>query len=269
MTDRSKQAIMTVCTFLSLVLASMATVPVAQARGLSPRTLVASDFFGATGATSVSLSGGQAETIAAVPYLSYLSFLCGKPGNGGDASISLNAATLVGYNALSFSLGMSDKTYAHGSSGELQVQRDGHAYATYHVSSGVPARHVIVFFGGHKIITLDGHYDTGGGSVELLVAVPMAIVVGPALPIPLSLNAPYVVAGGTQTAIVATTAASYVTLVITYGSGAPLVVGPKLIGPDGKYTYTWTLPAAQRGRVRVTLIDGAGKVTQSSFTITG
>ncbi len=76
---------------------------------------------------------------------------------------------------------------------------------------------------------------------------------------------PSIGAGGEQTALITTKPSAYVTLVVTYPSGAPLVTSPMRAGSDGHYTYTWHVPRGVHGVALVVAVSGG--VAQGSFTI--
>ena len=74
-----------------------------------------------------------------------------------------------------------------------------------------------------------------------------------------------VAAGGQQTVQASTGKGASVALVVDYPDGSQLVA-PGHAGPDGHYSYSWTLPAGVHGTVKVWL-DAGGSIAQGSFTV--
>lgn len=74
------------------------------------------------------------------------------------------------------------------------------------------------------------------------------------------------VAAGSQESVQVTTGPNApIGLIIDYPNGTQAVL-PAKAGADGRYSYSWAIPAGVHGKVAV-LVDAAGAVTRGSFTV--
>lgn len=84
-------------------------------------------------------------------------------------------------------------------------------------------------------------------------------------PLVLKLAATSLAAGGQQTVQATAAKGAAVALVVDYPDGSQLVV-PGHAGADGHYAYSWAIPAAVHGTVKIWL-DAGGSVAQATFTV--
>jgi len=80
------------------------------------------------------------------------------------------------------------------------------------------------------------------------------------------LAAPTLAAGGRQTVSGTTGKSAAVAVVIDYPDGSQQLV-PAHADAAGHYTYAWTVPTTVHGMVKVIVVDDAGTVARSSFTV--
>jgi len=187
-----------------------------------------------------------------------------------NASISLNARRLPGYTAVTFLLGCNDQSDV-GAHAVLQALGDGHApLGTYTVTQGQAARQAIVPFKGHGSISFvtqgPGNYQT----CDVTLATPLAIVLaGPGSTVAPALTvAPARVAvGARETLSAPAPAGTQASAVVSYASGQQQLVGPTLVGTDGRATLTFTVAQGASGTARVTFVT-ATKVLEATFTVT-
>ncbi len=191
------------------------------------------------------------------------------------AYVSINARTVRGYNAVTFLLGFSDALgpgpgdhSPTGPSVDLVVTRDGKPYTTVKTAVGRAAQRVTILFGGHTVITFTSkRTDSSGELSVLLLAEPTAIMSSTPSPPPPLFATPVAVRGGQQTVTLQTKPHAFVSMVVTYPSGKPLVVGPLTATATGRFAYSFIVPHDTiDGPVSVVIVAG-GAVIQGSFGI--
>jgi len=259
---------------MGVALGALGPAFVAEAKAPKPLTLA--DFF----AISNPSQGSRVtynDSSRKITGISYAPSLEIDLTYGHTGFITLNSQALPGYNAITFVSGFNDSDVSDGAKAKLSVYRDGALYKTFMVQQGVPAAPDAVPFDGHTIIKLVATWIQGGRA-DLLLANPQAVTLSGSTPAPsqppagaqasnptLMLAFPSIGMGGEQTALITTKPNAYVTLVVTYPSGAPLVTLPTRAGSDGHYTYSWHVPRGVHGVVPVVVVSGG--VAQGSFTI--
>ena len=218
-----------------------------------------------------------AVTIASVPYRTSYGLELDNNVSGitnAYASVHVNAAHLSGYNALAFYLGFADylDTYNSPSQGDpaakatFEITRDGQVYRNITVAAGQAAQYVTVPFQGHTVLEFSASRTDGdSGDACLLMADPTAIVIGPGRPC-LPFVAPSVAPGGRQTVTLRTAPGAFVSFIVTYPQGRPLVVGPFRASPAGKFSYSFSVPGNVHGTARIVAV-AAGQIIQGKFTI--
>ena len=182
------------------------------------------------------------------------------------ASISFNARKLLGYNAVTFLLGCNDQSDV-GAHAALQALGDGHApLGTYTVTQGQPARQAIVPFKGHGSISFvtqgSGNYQT----CNVTLATPLAITLGGPTPAALTVTPAHATAGAQETISVAAPTGTQASAIVTYASGQQQLVGPTLVGSDGRATLRFIVAQGASGTARVTVVTAA-KTLETTFTI--
>lgn len=120
-------------------------------------------------------------------------------------------------------------------------------------------------FGDGPLVGLDNvqvRAIQGPGASQTPVAGPGGSQPGP---LSLKLSSASLAAGGHQTVQAIAGKGASVALVVDYPDGSQLVV-PGHAGVDGHYSYSWAVPAAVHGTVKVWL-DAGGSVAQATFTV--
>ncbi len=226
------------------------------------KALDASYFFGGCSATCVH----GAATIAGQTLRGTAIIL--PTANTGD-QISLNARKLPAYTAVTFLLGCNDKGSEVGASATLQVLGDGQApLGTYTVAQGQPARQAIVPFKGHGAISFVTHGPASFKECDVTLATPLAIVLEGPGAAALTVAPARVAAGAQETILASAPAGTQASAVVTYASGQQQIVGPTLVGADGRATLRFTVAQGASGTARVTVVTAA-KTLEATFTITG
>lgn len=239
----------------------------ASAAGSKP--LGASYFFGSNLAEIMH----STATIAGQPFHGTEVILFADAG-GTPTSISFNARTLSGYNAVTFMLGCADDANTDvGAKAVLQVLGDGQApLGKYAVAQGQPARQAIVPFKGHG--TLAFVAQGGSARCDVTLANPLAIVLrgsgsgAPTGSATLTVTPARVAAGAQETVSASAPLGTQATAVVTYASGQQQIVGPALVGSTGRATFRFIVAQGASGTARVTVVTAA-KALQATFTITG
>lgn len=187
--------------------------------------------------------------------------------NSGE-QISLNARRLPTYTAVTFLLGCDDTDSQVGASVVLEVRGDGQApLGRYTVTQGQPARQVIVPFKGHGAIAFVTKTAANYKACYVTLATPLAIVLAGASPAALTVVPARGAVGTHETLSVAAPAGTQASAVITYASGQQQLVGPTLVGADGRATLRFTVAPGARGMARVTVVT-ATKVLAATFAVT-
>ena len=87
----------------------------------------------------------------------------------------------------------------------------------------------------------------------------------PAAGVTLTLATPSVAQRGQQSVQVTAGKNAQLALVIDYPDGSQVVL-PTHAGPDGRYSYTWSIPSGIAGTIKV-FLDAGGTVARASFTV--
>ena len=256
-----------VCSLLPLHAAS-------PAFALAPRALTGADFYNYQGKFCDGCYGGYNESaaIATEKFATAYGLYFSSFWQNEVASVSVNAVHLRGYNAVTFALGFGDAVDNNntpgdsGASGHLAITRDGQLYRTIQVAAGQAAQPVTVLFGGHTVIKFTAtRTDSGGSDADLLLANPTAVTVGAssAATVSLALSVP---AGGSQVINVKTKPHAFVSMIVTFPQGRPLIAGPFTASSTGQWSYSFPVPQGDHGYARVVVV-AAGQVLLGGFTI--
>lgn len=245
-----------------------------QVFALTPRPLGAGDFYNYQGDAGFPFLSGllQNVTIATTSYQTGYGLFFYAGGGSPNSSVNVNTARLQGYNAVTFAVGFSDTVDSHNDpadrneSGQFSITRDGQAYRTINVAAGQPAQTMTILIGGHSVIRFVAtRTDSRNRDALLLLANPTAVLIGSSSSASLSL-APTVPAGGSQVINVKTKPHAFVSLIVTFPQGRPLMAGPFIASPKGQWSYAFRVPGGQSGHASVVIVAG-GQVLQGNFNI--
>jgi hypothetical protein len=244
--------------------ALLTVVGISYANGARP--LLKGDFFGIGGQTAYLVNDDHA-VIGGTKYPRAVEINTCGPVQG----VSINTRKLAGYRAISFVLGLEDRSPSDATM-TFVVTADGNQVYKKLVRQGSLST-VQIPFDNAQVLNLSA--DTSSCEAYLLLANPVALPGGATSPAPppipggkatVKLFSATVAPGGQQVALVATAGDASVTLVVDYPNGSQIVIGPMQAGADGHLALTWTIPSGVHGTVHVT-VDSEGKVLQGTFSV--
>jgi len=249
---------------------SMMVVPVAKPGETT--ALESADFLNASSAeVRVNSETIQGTSYPLVIYLTHNS-----------SSISFGADNFPGYNAVSFGLGSNDTTTFDASS-RFQVFGDGVLLASFQPAS-LKGRQHIVRFGTHRVITFTRQGDNDVGNWALINPTLVephksttstssargtraAPVAGTMHSTSASLTmAPVVPSGRTEVVNVTTKPGVFVSMIVSFPQGKPLIIGPTKASALGRWSYTFAVPRGDSGKSSVVVVAG-GQLLTGGFTI--
>lgn len=273
----------------SLLLASVLAVAVALATGgslssaarsvavpvtsaaLPPRILNSGSFFGYENA-----GWSSDDSISGVSYDGGVSLEASRLYDPVEAEVSFNSRSVPrGYNALLLSVGIADTGGEVGTIRRLRIYQNRRLISTLPLEQGKQPQLLTLKFGGASIFRFVAEaLEKGAPSGDIFLGAPRVAALpkdaSPTTPAGAKLSAavalPVVASGGLQRLTVTAAAGAYATIVVSYSSGPPLVVGPRRVGSTGRYVYAWRVPETSTGPVRVFVVAGTAVAT-TSFTI--
>lgn len=241
----------------------------------APRHLTLKDFGNTFYATDV--SGTADGTVSGFRYAHAIQL------SGHNGTITYFTRSFPGYAALSFDIGIADSKTVSNDHCEFLLGVDGKTTRDIVTSYGHVGLPIAVPLANANAVTL-GVAEGKNPNCDLVIGDPMAVPSSPSptstpgsgsTPTPgqpaasgttgLQILSASVAAGGQETALVTAGAGASITLVIGYPDNTQQIVGPDRAGPDGRFTFIWTVPRGMQGATRIAAVSGG--IAPGSFII--
>ncbi len=261
----------------ALILCAALSAPFAGgAHAAPPQPLTAKAFFSLTCCAAYVSAADPSTPVPTVADAHFDRGLLMAHSNFGNASATFNMLHYPSYGVFTATAGMIDSSDPNIVE-TLKVTADGKLIYSHPFMQGQLAKPITVPLGKAQVINLEVDSVGDSNATGLLLADPTllpaaaTVKIGPSGPAAngattLQLFSATATVGGQQTALITTAKNALVTVVIDYPNGDQSVIGSKRAGPDGRYAYSWTLPAGSHGTVHVT-VDAANVVAQATFTV--